>query len=87
MKPVILLVIGDAQRNHKLTGMFGKFTEVNQVNHSCNCPWIHTDDETYKCNIVKQSHNRQLCREGDHVHLNLLSQHNIQNAPNVPQVN
>ena len=80
MKPVILLVIGDAQGNHKLTGMYGKFTEVNRVNHSCDCPWICTDDETYKCNFVKQSHIRKLCRDGDHVHLNLLSQHNIQNA-------
>ena len=55
MKPVVLLVVGDAQGNNKLAGMYGKFTEVNQVNHSCNCPWTETDNEKFKCNFIKQS--------------------------------
>ena len=45
-KPVIILIVGDAQGNHKLTGMYGKSTEVNHENHSCNCPWTETDNET-----------------------------------------
>ena len=48
MKPVILLIVDDAQGNHKLAGMYGKFTEVNRINHSCNCPWTETDNETFR---------------------------------------
>ena len=38
MKRIILLVVGDAQGNHKPAGMYGKFTEVNWINHTCVCP-------------------------------------------------
>ena len=48
-------MVGDARGNHKLTGMYGKFAEVNHVNHSFNCRWNQTDDETFKCTFVKQS--------------------------------
>ena len=80
MKPIILLIVGDAQGNHKLAGMYGKFTEVNRVNHSCNCPWTQTDNETFKCSFMKHSDIKHLCEKGDEHALNLISQHNIQNA-------
>ena len=80
MKPVVLLVVGDAQGNHKLAGMYGKFTEVNRVNHSCNCPWTETDNEKFKCNFIKQSEIKELCINNDTNGLKLLSQHNIKNA-------
>ena len=80
MKPVVLLVVGDAQGNHKLAGMYGKFTEVNRVNHSCNCPWTETDNEKFKCNFVKQCDIKELCLNNDTNGLNFLSQHNIENA-------
>ena len=55
MKPLIMLIVGDAQGNHKLAGMYGKFTEVNHVNHTCNCPWTETDNETFKSSFMKHS--------------------------------
>ena len=60
--------------------MYGKFTEVNRVNHSCNCPWKETDNEKFKCRFVKQSKIKELCEKGDIISLNSLSQHKIQNA-------
>jgi len=80
MKPVIILIVGDAQGNHKLAGMYGKFTEVNRVNHSCNCPWIETDNENFKCKFMKSSVIKHLCEIGDEPTLNSISQHNIRNA-------
>ena len=65
MKPIILLIVGDAKGNHKLAGMYGKFTEVNRVNHSCNCPWTETDNETFKCSFMKHSDIKYLCEKVD----------------------
>ena len=72
--------MGDVQDNHNLTGMYGNFTEINHVNHSCNCPWVQTDDKIFKCIFVKQSKIKQLCDKGDVIGLNVLYQHNIKNA-------
>ena len=80
MKPVIMRIFGDAQGNHKLAGMYGKFTEINCVNHSCNCSWTETGNETFKCSFMKHANFKHLCEKGDEQALNLISQHNIQNA-------
>ena len=60
--------------------MYGNFTEVNQVNHSCNCPWTETDIEKLKCNFIKQSKIKKLCINNEINGLKLLSQHNIKNT-------
>ena len=80
MIPVIALVVGDAQGNHKLTGMYGKFMGVGRVNHSCDCEWKDTDNPNIKCNFVKASYVKRLCLENNLEELKKLSQHQICNA-------
>ena len=40
MFPIIILIVGDAQCNHKLCGMYNSFHGTSRVNHSCDCPWF-----------------------------------------------
>ena len=80
MKPVIILVVGDCQGNHKLAGMYGSFTNTNRLNHSCNCPKEYTDDPGFQCDFVKQSNIRKLCITKNNHELKKLSQHCIENA-------
>ena len=80
MKPVVILIVGDSQGNHKLSGMYGSFSKGARVNHSCDCPRLKTDDETYECSFMKQSYIRQLCSANNNEELKRISQHNIENA-------
>ena len=80
MKPVLLLVIGDAQGNHKLAGMYNNFSNTFRANHSCDCPLHKTDDPDFSCQFVKQSDIDFLCDTGDLATLNKLSHHRIRNA-------
>ena len=80
MIPVIILIVGDAQGNHKLAGMKVSFSGTFRVNHSCNCRWFDTDNEKIKCQFMKQSYLQKLCEDGNEEELKLLSQHNIKNA-------
>ena len=80
MIPVVMLIIGDAQGNHKLAGMYGKFFKTSRVNHSCSCKWVDTDNPKIQCSFVKQSTIRMLCTEGLGDELRSISQHNITNA-------
>ena len=82
MIPVVVLVVGDAQGNHKLAGMYGKFFGTQRVNHSCSCLWKDTDNPNITCQFIKQSHINSLCNEGKDEELHMLSQHNIKNAFN-----
>ena len=82
MKPVIILIVGDTQGNHKLAGMYGSFSNTHRLNHSCNCPRSHTDDPNYKCEFVLQSDLHRLFRENQEEQLNSMSQHMIDNAFN-----
>ena len=82
MIPVVLLIVGDAQGNHKFAGMYGKFFETSRVNHSCNCRWLDTDNPNIECTFVKQSTINKLCTDGNDVELGNISQHNISNAFN-----
>ena len=83
MIPVVVLVVGDAQGNHKLAGMYGKFFDTGRVNHSWSCIWKDTDNPNIRCQFIKQSHINNLCRQGKDEELHLLSQHNIKNAFNI----
>ena len=80
MKPVIILIVGDSQGSHKLSGMYGSFSKGSRVNHSCNCPRLKTDDETYECSFMKQSYIRQLCSTNNNEELKRISQHKIKNS-------
>ena len=80
MFPVITLVVGDAQGNHKLTGMYGKFVGVNRVNHSCDCEWKNTDNPNIKCDFMRASYVKMLCLENNTEELKNISQHQICNA-------
>ena len=80
MKPVLIVVVGDAVGNHKLAGMFNNFSNTYRANHSCNCPLIHTDDPEYACRFVNQSDVDILSDMGDITTLNRLSYHRVRNA-------
>lgn len=80
MKPVLILIIGDALGNHKLAGMFNNFSNTHRVNHSCNCPLEHTDNPNYVCKFINQSDISLLCDLGDVETLGKLSYHGIRNA-------
>ena len=80
MKPVLILVVGDAVGNHKLAGMYNNFSNTYRVNHSCDCPLVHTDDPNYVCQFVNQSDINTLCDLDDIKTLNDLSYHKVQNA-------
>ena len=80
MIPVVMLIIGDAQGNHKLAGMYGKFFGTSRVNHSCSCRWKDTDNPHIQCTFVKQSTIKTLCEKGLDEELKNISQHNIINA-------
>ena len=80
MIPVITLSIGDAQGNHKLDGMYGKFFDVERVNHSCNCPWKESDNPKVSCQFMNHSHVNKLSVEGRDEELKNISHHNISNA-------
>ena len=73
MKRIILLVVGDAQGNHKPAGMYGKFTEVNWINHTCVCPWVQTDCETSKCTFMEHSNIKIVYEKWDNLALNSIS--------------
>ena len=83
MIPVVVLIVGNAQGNHKLAGMYGKFFDTKRVNHSCSCLWKDTDNPNIRCEFIKQSHINNLCSQGKDEELHLLSQHNIKNAFNM----
>ena len=80
MIPVIILIIGDAKGNHQLAGMYGKFCDVARVNHSCDCPWLDSDNPNVSCQFMKHSHINQMSVEGNEDELQALSHHNISNA-------
>ena len=80
MIPIIILIVGDAQGNHKLAGMKVSFSGTFRVNHSCNCRWLDTDNEKIKCGFMKQSYVRKLCEDENEEELQLLSQHDIKNT-------
>ena len=80
MFPVIILIVGDAQGNHKLCGMYNSFYGTSRVNHSCDCPWNQTDDENIICNFVPHQYIKALSEKNRDDELNALSQHNIINA-------
>ena len=63
MIPIIILIVGDAQGNHKLAGMKVSFSGTFRVNHSCNCRWLDTDNEKIKCRFMKQSYLQKLCED------------------------
>ena len=86
MIPVVMLIVGDAQGNHKLAGMYGTFSRTARVNHSCDCSWLHTDDPKITCSFVNQSTINRLCVEGAQDKLKSISQHNIINAFNLLNV-
>ena len=80
MFPVIILIIGDAQGNHKLCGMYNSFYGTSRVNHSCDCPWIRTDDENVECDFMSHQYVKKLCESNKEDDLKEISQHNIINA-------
>ena len=80
MRPVVILIVGDAQGNHKITGMYGKFFDTGRVNHSCNCPWWMTDQPNVQCEFVPQTLIDDYCDRSDISNLQKLSHHNISNA-------
>ena len=80
MFPVIILIVGDAQGNHKLCGMYNSFYGTSRVNHSCDCPWISTDDENMECNFISHQYIKMLCETNNEDELKSMSQHNIVNA-------
>ena len=71
MIPVVMLIIGDAQGNHKLAGMYGKFFQKSRVNHSCSCKWVDTDNPKIQCSFVKQSTIRMLWMMNYEAYLNI----------------
>ena len=80
MKPVLILVVGDAMGNHKLAGMYNNFSNTNRFNHSCDCPSVYTDRTDFKCKFVNQSDIDTLYDLEDKVTLNKLSHHPVNNA-------
>lgn len=80
MLPVIILIVGDAQGNHKLCGMYNSFYGTSRVNHSCDCPWNRTDDENVQCDFISHQYVKMLCETNDESELKIISQHNIVNA-------
>ena len=80
MKPVLILIVGDALGNHKLAGMYNNFSNTHRVNHSCDCPLEHTDNPNYICKFINQSHISLLSDLGDVETLGRLSYHRIRNA-------
>ena len=80
MRPVVILIVGDAQGNHKITGMYSKFFDTERVNHSCNCPWWMTDPPKVQCEFVPQTLIDDYCDRSDISNLQKLSHHNISNA-------
>ena len=82
MIPVVVLIVGDAQGNHKLAGMFGKFFDTARVNHSCSCLWKDTDNPNISCKFINQSYINKLCSDDNNQELHSISQHNIKNAFN-----
>ena len=80
MKPVLIVVVGDAVGNHKLAGMYNNFSNTYRANHSCSCPLMHTDDPEYSCRFVNQSDIDILSDMGDISTLNKLSYHRVRNA-------
>ena len=80
MFPVIILIIGDAHGNHKLCGMYNSFYGTSRVNHSCDYPWIRTDDENVECDFMSHQYIKNLCESHEEDELKDISQHNIVNA-------
>ena len=80
MKPILILVVGDAVGNHKLCGMYNNFHNAYRVNHSCDCPLMRTDDPNYICKFVLQKDIDLLNDVNDIETLNQMSYHNIKNA-------
>ena len=82
MFPVIILIIGDVQGNHKLCGMYNSFYGTSRVNHSCDCLWIRTDDENVECDFMSHQYVKNLCDSNNEDELKEISHHNIVNAFN-----
>ena len=73
--PVNILIIGDAQCSHKLCGMYNSFYGTSRVNHSCDYPWIRTDNENVECDFMSHQDIKNLCESNEEDELKIF--HNI----------